>query len=441
MSANGSPARVLIAALALLTSASATAADLLGTYQKAQQNDPQYAAARAQYRAAQEARPQARAAVLPQVNLSASVSENDYDGPTGNSQSFTSNEASLTLTQTLFNWRQFAGLDRASAQVAQAEAQLASAEQNLVTRVAQAYFDVLSAADGLRFAQAEKKAIGRQLEQAKQRFDVGLIPITDVKAAQASYDLATSREISAQNQVENAREALRTIINEPPGSLATLSEGRPPLDRPQPAAPEEWVQRALEQNPEYLAARSGAEAARYGIKEARAGHYPNVDLVARHSESEDSNGPGTGDITNNSIGVQVTLPLFSGFATTSQTRQAQAQFDQARSQVVQARRGAEQGTRDAYRGVEASISQVTALQQAVESNRAAVESTQAGFRVGTRTAVDVLNALRDLYGAQRDLADARYNYILNRLRLKQAAGTLTVEDVRLVNSWLSSPSD
>jgi outer membrane protein len=432
---NAAAALAALAAAAAWTAA--PAADLLSVYEQAKQNDPQYAAAQAEYRAAREAKPQARSAVLPQVTLQASVAENEVDQSPGGESSFRSDEWTLALTQTLFNWREFAGLDRADAVVAQAEANLAAAEQNLITRVAQAYFDVLSAEDGLRFARAELRAIERQLEQARQRFDVGLIPITDVKEAQASYDLAVSREIDAENQLENAREALRTIIGEPPGTLAAIA-GELRLDRPEPAEPAAWVERALEQNPEYLAARSGAEAAREGIRQARSGYYPDVELTASHTEGDNAGGAGrTGETTTDRIGVQLTWALFSGFGTQSQTREARAQFEQAKSGVVQARRNTEQSTRDAYRAVAASISQVEALRQAVDSNRARVESTRAGFRVGTRTAVDVLNALRDLYAAQRDLADARYNYIVSRLRLKQAAGALTIDDVRMVNSRLS----
>ncbi|MDX1610533.1 MAG: TolC family protein, partial [Halofilum sp. (in: g-proteobacteria)] len=194
-------------------------------------------------------------------------------------------------------------------------------------------------------------------------------------------------------------------------------------------------------NPAYLAARSNAEVARYEIRQARAGHYPRVDLVARHSRQDTEFEGVPRDTETDSIGVELTIPLYSGGAVVSATRQSRAQFEAAQSRSVQAQRSAERDTRDAFRGVTASISQVRALQQAVESNQAAVEATRAGFRVGTRTAVDVLEALRDLYQAQRDYAGARYQYIVNRLRLKQAAGTLTVEDVRLVNSWLGRDVD
>ena len=432
--------------LTLLPVAGAHAADLLDVYELAQRNDPTFAAAQAEYQAELEARPQARAALLPQVNASAAYSDNSQEsesGPGGTVESdYTNKQYQLELRQPLFDWAAFAGLDRADARIARAEANLAAAKQELILRVSEAYFNVLSARDGVRFAEAEKKAIGRQLEQAQQRFEVGLIPITDVKSAQASYDLAVAREIEARNTLENAREALRTLIERIPGRLDAVADDLP-LTRPQPNDVAAWVERALEQNPEFLAARANAEVARYDIKQARAGHYPEVDLFARRTDSDRSyDGNATAALSNggggttDSIGIELTWNLFSGGATSSRTDQARSLFQAAQSRMVQARRSASQSTRDAFRGLAAAISQVKALRQAVESNEAAVEAERAGFRVGTRTAVDVLSALRDLYGAQRDFADARYNYILNRLRLKQASGTLTMDDVRVVNAWL-----
>lgn len=425
------------AALALALTGTAVHADnLLQVYRLAQQNDPGFAAARAEYQAAREAVPQARSAVLPQVTFSASTSEDSQENlDTGQTDDFSSTQYSLSLRQTLFDWNEFSGLGRADAQVAQAESQFAVAEQDLITRVAQAYFDVLGARDTLRFARAEKRAIERQLEQARERFEVGLIPVTDVKEAQASYDLAVSREIDAENALENAREVLRTLTGQPPGTLSGVVANLE-LHSPEPASPGPWVDTALQQNPAYLAARSGAEVARYEIRQARAGHYPNVDLVASRSRQDQEGGFDPGEFETDRIGIELTIPLYSGGATVSATRASRSQFEAAQSRAMQARRSAEQDTRNAFRGIEASLSQVRALAQAVESNRSAVEATRAGFRVGTRTAVDVLSALRDLYQAQRDYATARYQYIVNRLRLKQAAGTLTIEDVRLINSWL-----
>lgn len=417
--------------------------DLLEFYRLAQQNDPVYAAARQEFKAAQEAEPQARAALLPQIQFDARVTQDEIDdraGPTDGSGSADSEQFGISLRQTLFDWEQFVGVDRADAEVAQAEAELAAAEQDLILRVAEAYFGVLTAEENARFAEAEVEAIERQLEQARERFEVGLVPITDTKAAQASYDLAVSRQIEARNEVDNAREELRTIIKQRARNLAEVQEELP-LNRPDPDAMDEWVAKALEQNPDYLAARAASEASRQGIRQARAGHYPEVDLVASSQDTQQERGGFTTDERVDSIGIEVTLPLFRGGATVSGTREARANFEASQSRMAEARRGTEQQTRNAFRNLEARISQVKALRAAVESNETAVEAEEAGFEAGTRTAVDVLDALSDLFEAERDLADARFSYLLNRLRLQAAAGTLTVDELRVVNQWLEQDAE
>lgn len=443
------PARLIAPVVTLFlligTAGAAHATDLLQTFRLAQQNDPAYAAARQDYKAAREARPQARGALLPQVTFSATWSEDDQRNlDTGGSDSFSNEQYRLALRQTLFNWEQFAGLSRADAAVAQAEAELADADQELILRVAERYFDVLAAEENERFARAEVNAIERQLEQAQERFEVGLIPVTDVKAAQASYDLAVSRQIEARNDIDDAREALRSIVERRVGPLARLRDDLP-LESPDPNDADEWVARAVEQNPQFLAARAASEASRQGVRQARAGHYPEVDLVASRTRQErDSDAfAGTGeqafgDTETDSIGIEVSISLFSGGATSSRSREARSQFEASQSRVIESRRAVEQRTRDSFRGLEARISQVRALRQAVESNEASVEATEAGFQVGTRTAVDVLDALRDLFAAERDYTNARFQYVLNRLRLQEAAGTLTVDELRLVNTWLES---
>lgn len=433
------------AAVAVTLAAPASAADLLSIYELARNEDAQFAQARADYRAAREQWPQARAAVLPQLNFSASTAEVETDdNTTGTTSDFDRESFSLQLTQPLFNWEAFAGLDRADAAVARAEAEFAAAEQDLIVRVADAYFEVLTARDGLRFARAEKRAVERQLEQARQRFEVGLIPVTDVKEAKASFDLAVSRELEARNQLDQAREALRTITGRGTGALASTRESVP-LTSPEPGDAERWVERGLEQNPDYLAARQNAEAARHVMRQSRDGYYPEVNLFARRTESEGDStfagggaGAATLDETEDEIGIELSWNLYAGGATESRNDQARAEFQSAQAGVTNARRGVQQRTRDAFRAVETAIAQVKALRQAVESNRARVEATRSGFEVGTRTSVDVLNAVRDLYRAERDLADARYNYIVSRLRLKRASGTLTVEDVRRINGWLQA---
>ncbi len=430
-----------VAAIVALA-APAHATDLLSIYERAEKEDAEFAQAQARFDAAEQQWPQARAAVLPQVNATASRSEvENTDEIADNTNSFDQERYQLELTQTLFDWSAFANLDRADAAVAQAEADLATARQELIVRVAEAYFDVLTARDGLRFAGAEKRAVERQLEQARERFEVGLIPITDVKEAQASFDLAVSRELEAQNELDRASEALRRIVGRRPGSLDGVQQ-RLPLKPPEPPDASAWVDRAVEQNPDLLAARSATEAARHGLREARGGYYPEVELFARRSNTDSSFTQGGRvepfEETEDEIGVQVSWNLFAGGRTSARSGEARAEFQEAQAAVTDARRGVQQRTRDSFRAVETSLAQVRALRQAVESNRSRVEATRSGFEVGTRTSVDVLNAVRDLYRAQSDLSEARYDYIVNRLRLKRAAGTLTVEDLRRINGWLSA---
>jgi outer membrane protein len=439
MSLQRAVARTGLALAGCALASPAFALDLLAAYKLARDNDAQFAAAQAEYRAAQEAVPQARAAVLPQVGVTGSASKNDPE----QGDNYQREEFELRLTQTLFAWADFAGLDRADARLAQAEANFAAAKQELILRVARAYFDVLTARDRVRFAEAEQEAINRQLEQAQKRFDVGLIPITDVKSARASYDLAVSRAIEARNALENAREALRTVITRTPGELAGITDELPLKEPESPV--EQWVERALEQNPDYLAARAAAEAARHGMRVQRAERYPQVDLFVSHSQSDSDRqiggglGATRGERDTDRIGIQLNWNLYQGGAISSRTDEARARFQAEQARVVRNRRATQQSTRNNYRNLEATMSQVRALREAVESNRAALEAERAGFQVGTRTAVDVLAVVRDLYGAQRDFAEARSNYITTRLELKQAAGTLTMQDVRRVNSWLEEP--
>jgi len=424
--------RILGLAIGITAATGLQAGDLVDTYERARTEDPQFAQAVADYRAAQEQWPQARAGVLPRLDVSASTAEVETeDNNTGRTNDYDEDTIRVELRQPLFDWQAFTELDRAEAAVARAEAELAAAKQELVIRVAEAYFNVLTAREAYRFAQAEQRAVKRQLEQARERFNVGLIPVTDVKEAQASYDLAVSRALETQNKLDRPREALRKIIGRRVESLAgTIDEI--PLESPQPADQSAWVDRALENNPDYLSARSAAEAARHQVRQARAGYYPSVEVFARRTERDSA----TIDNTEDRIGVELTWNLFNGGATYAQNDQARAEFQRAQAAVTEARRSVGQRTRDAYRALASTRAQVEALRQGVESSRARVEATRSGFEVGTRTSVDVLNAVRDLYRGQRDLSEARNNYIVNRLRLERAAGTLTDEDIRSVNEWL-----
>ena len=413
---------------------------VLDIYRLATENDPGLKAADASRLAARETLPQARALLLPAVNLGADATRtwlNVHDGP---DSSFNSTGYTLSLSQPLYHRDYFVQLRQADSQVQQAETTYAAAAQSVITQVAEAYFNVLAAVDNLGFARAEKEAIGRQLEQTKQRFEVGLIAITDVHEAQARHDLAAAQEIAAINQVDLSREALRELTGVLHDDIAPLGE-KLPLVKPEPADLEQWVRAAEQNNLQLIAAQQGLAIAREEIKRQESGHYPTLDLVGTHAYSNAGGGlTGKREFDNTAIGVQFNLPLYLGGAVSSRTRQAQHQYQAASDNLEAQRRSTSRTTRDAYLSVIAGISQVNALNQAVISNQSALEATEAGFEVGTRTIVDVLNAQQDLFGAQRDYSRARYDYIVNSLRLKQAAGSLSEEDLAQVDTWLTKTS-
>lgn len=426
--------RILMAVLLLAGGHSVMADDLLQLYQQAQDNDPQIRAARATRQAAAEARPIARAGLLPSVSATGSASYTHQDVKSRGSEDFDSESASLNLVQPLYRRDRLKRVDQADAQIAQAEANLQQAEQQLLLRVAGAYFGVLAAKDNLGFAKSEQEAIARQLDQAKRRFEVGLIAITGVHEAQARHDASRANVINARNQLDNANEALREIIGAQPGELQRLEDDLP-LDMPTPADLDYWTNLALQTNPGIIAARAQLDVARQEVEVQRSGHYPTLDLVGGYTVSR-SDSSLARDTDSASIGLELAVPLYTGGGVDAATRQARYNLEAARDTLEQTRRAAARQVRDAYRGIEASISRVEALNAGNVSSASALEATEAGFEVGTRTLVDVLNAQSELYRAQRDYAQARYDYVINLLALKQAAGTASPEDVRQVNSWL-----
>jgi outer membrane protein len=392
--------------------------------------------------AAHEATPQARAGLLPSVNLSGNLTRShrnvedgveDVDTGTTTTQGYT-----LSLVQPVYRRERFVRLRQAAASIRQAEAQLDATRQALVLEAARRYFSVLGALDDLEFSRAEKEAIARQLEQSKQRFEVGLIAITDVQEAQARFDLARAREITAENQLANVRESLRELTGTAVGELSPLGPEIPLLP-PQPADVKQWTENALRENMLILAAQYGAETAQENIDLQRAGHYPTLDLVADHSYSEVDGTLSEVTSRNSTIGLQLNIPLYQGGLINSQTREARYQFERALAALEEQKRTTEREVHDTYLGVITGISQVEARLQALKSSQVALEATEAGYEVGTRTAVDVLNAQSQLYSAQRDHARARYDYILSTLGLKQAAGLLSEADCAQVSTLLVKP--
>jgi len=452
----------------LLTAASAQAEDLKSVYERALANDPQIREADALRRAAREARPQAWAAILPQISGSASKTRADTTSsgqfpqeqrlPTGqtvvlNFLSSSTSEPetdrwSLDLRQSLISWDNWVAIKRASRQVAQAEADFQAAEQQLIVRVAEAYFNVLAAQDTVDAQSSALEAISRQLEQAEKRFEVGLIAVTDVQEAKAARDSAAAAVIAAKRQLASTEELLREITAEKYAELAKPGESMP-LKSPEPADEAQWVERSMEQNLALVSSRLAAEIARDNVRAAFGGHLPELDLVASKSNTEQSSpinfssgnvGLRTSDSDDESYSLQVTMPIFSGGATQSRVRQSEFQWRAARERLTRVSRQTERQARDAYLGVISEISRVNALRQALESNQTALKATEAGYEVGTRTAVDVLEARRSLTQAQTNYSRSRYDYILNVLRLRFASGTLDRATLEEVNTWLTEIS-
>jgi len=434
--------RLVLIALLLACASAACGADLLDVFKQAQSADTTYAGARATWSAAQERIPQGRAGLLPLASLSGSAQQNDRtirfrDGSTPLTSRFSSTGLSLSVTQPIYRRQNIVVYEQALTQVQQADAQLALAAQDLILRVAQAYFDVLLAQDNVAFAEAQKAAIGQQLEQAKRNFEVGTATITDTHEAQARYDLTTAQEIAARNELELRRRALEQVIARAAPPLAPLGP-RFTLNEPD-ARMDTWVNLALQSNLQVRVAQSALTFASQEISRNRGAHYPTLDAFATVSES----GAGATSLTNLGtdtrsavVGVQIAVPIYQGGAINSRVREAIANEDRARQDLEGARRNAEFTARQAYLGITNGIAQVRALEAALVSTQSQLDSTRLGQEVGVRTQVDVLNAQQLLFSARRDLAQSRYNYVLSLLRLEAAIGELTEDDLVPINTWL-----
>ena len=407
------------------------AAGLLEVYQAAQASDPVLQQAAALRQAQKEAEPQARALSLPDIGVGAGVDYTLIDDPPGGDSSVIGHNIGLNLAQPIYNRGNQVRQRQAETTVEQADVNFASTEQDLVLRVAQRYFDVLAARDDVSFIRADKAAIARQLEQAKERFDVGLVTITDVQEAQARFDQSTAEEIAALSVLEDRKEALREITGQYFDRLEPLQDNIP-LQLPDPSDPDYWVGLALENNPDLQSADLSAELAKENIELQRAARFPTVDLTASVGQS----GTDSDDSRSARLGLQFSMPLYTGGAIDSRVREAAFRHEAAKEQREQAQRAIVRQVQDAYRGAQTAISRVKALDQVRVSSRSALEATQAGFEVGTRTIVDVLNAQRDLLRAERDYAQSRYAYILNRLILEQAVGDLNEADLVVIEKWL-----
>jgi type I secretion outer membrane protein, TolC family len=419
----------------------AVSADLMEAYALAETSDPVYKEAVAAYHATLEAKPQARSRLLPLISLNANTTSHNQDITTeafavsSGEVEFNTHGYSLDISQPVFHYDLYLALSQADSQILQSQAERDAAHQDLIVRVAERYFNVLAAIDNLAFTGAEKTALDQQLEQTRERFDAGLSAITDVQEAQAGFDRAVANEIFAKNLVDNSGESLREVTGEYMTDLALLGTGME-LVAPQPGIIDDWTTISQEQNLRVVAAKHALETAQQNIKIERSGHLPTLDIVANKAFNTSGGRFGGTEIHDTAVGLELNVPLFQGGLVNSRTRQARYNYDQALESLEQQHRASQRQTREAFLGVISGISQVQALQQAVISSETAFEATQAGFDAGTRTAVDVVDAQRVILQAKRDYARARYDYLLNTLRLKQSAGTLAPEDLAQINSWL-----
>jgi outer membrane protein len=472
--------RLLIVIALCVSAIPAPGADLLAVYQRALQNDPQLREAEATRLAALEAKPQALSALLPQLTGNGLISKERDTGsqntteavglppcgpgvpppcssgstPTTIFESFpfngkvdtTTHRYTVDLKQNLFSWGNWEALKRADSQVAQAEADYQAAQQDLMERVAQRYFDVLGAQDDLEAQQVALTSVSRQLEQAEARYKIGLIAVTDVEEARASHDSTAAAVIAAKRTLASTLELLREIIGDPFDSLARPLE---PFEmaNPDPISEDRWVDMALKQNLSLVSSRLAADIARENVSVARGGHGPTLDLVGSAGKLNTTGtdtftdgspaGGTTLDQNQKSIGLQLTFPIYSGGLVSSQVRQAVYQHRAAKERLERVARQTEHDARDAYLGVLSEISRVKALRRAVESNITALRATESGYEAGTRTAVDVLQSRQQWVQAQTDYSRSRYDYMINVIKLQQAAGILSEQSLQRINALLT----
>ena len=425
-------------ALALAAALPAGAVDLLTLYRDAHVSDPVFQAARAQFQASIERLPQARSGYLPQVTLGASVFKNRSERDGAPDLDYTTNTVAVTLGQPVFRMQNLIAIDQARIAVLHAEAVLANAQQDLALRVAQAYFDVLLAQDNVALSETQKTAIDQQLAQAKRNFEVGTATIVDTLEAQARYDQAVAKEIADRNDLEVKRRALTVLLGKLPDGLTPLREPLA-LAEPSPNDIEAWVKAAVDSSYQVAISRANYEIAQQEVARQRAGHLPTVDLAGSIGRT-DNPLAGTGTISpvgrDAAIGLTLSMPLFTGGLVQSRVREAIALRDRTQQEHENAQRSVAQAVRASFLNVTSGIAQVRALQQALVSTQSQLESTVLGRDVGVRTSVDVLNAQQQVFQTRRDLQSARYNYLLNTLRLKSAAAQLGEDDVAEVNRAL-----
>lgn len=441
---------------------SAQAADLLSVYRDAIAYDAQFASARASRDAGLEKLPQAKAGFKPQVNFTADTKWNDtvtnlrvsptmslgpifgpFIGqfiPTQSAARYNTHSWGVSLAQPLFRWQNWSTYKQAELSVASTEIQYSIAKQNLIERVAQAYFDVLQAQEEVATAEAQKAAIAEQLAAAKRNFEVGTSTITDTHEAQARHDLVSASAIAAQNDLLIKKQALIALVGKEPDELKGLRVGVE-LTPPDPEDLSQWVDSAEKDNLNVQLGKTGFEIAGREIEKNRVGHMPTLDLVAQHGrQTTGSTAMGVlGGGTNTDatvVGLQLNIPIFSGGVTVSRTREAVALREKAKADLDNAQRMATLGVRQAYLGVTSGLAQVKALEQALVSSQSALDSNKLGYDVGVRVNIDVLNAQQQVSSTRRDLAKARLQTLMGQLKLKAAIGGLSEQDLSVINTLL-----
>ncbi|MEZ9288217.1 outer membrane channel protein TolC [Vibrio lentus] len=431
-----------ITPLILLAMSGAVKADSLSEiYGLAKQHDPELLEAAAQRDSAFEAINSTRSNLLPQIDLTAGyvyqdTDRHEADGSSGN--------VNLGLVQSIYDRGSWISLSISEKTAREADARYAVTQQSVIYNITEAYFDVLSAKDNLRFVQSEKEALAKQLNQTEQRFAVGSAPITDVQDAQAQYDNVVAQEIQAQNSVENALEEVRAITGQPASNLSVLDINRFSTSMPELSA-NDLVQKASNENLQILAGRIQKDIAKEQISLAGSGHLPTISLTTGYEYTknfDEPNNPVTGypqDDDENlfNIGVSIDLPVYSGGRVTSEGKQAQYQYVAASQELESTYRDVEKNIRAINNNIRSAIGSIKAYEQSLVSAKSALEATEQGFMVGTRTMVDVLDSTQNVYQAQKNLSDARYQYILSRVQLKQATGSLSEQDIFDVDAGLT----
>ena len=427
--------------------------DLVTVYNEAVKNNADLAAARANYQAIAEVVPQARAGLLPNISGGADLTNTNTQVDTRIGSDVDADRTGLgyraSLAQPLFRADRWFQFQAAKATDQQAALQLSATEQNLILQSAETYFAVLRAQDTLASTKAEEAAFKRQLDQANERFDVGLSDKTDVLEAQAGYDTARANRILAQRSVDDAFQALVTLTTHEYRALEGVKHSLPVLV-PTPNDAKAWVDTAAQQNLNLQASNYGVDAAEETLRQRKSGHAPTLDAVAQYQKGDndylgfnnsDLSSPYNGDAEQTSIGLQLNIPIYSGGLTSSQVREAYQRLTQSEQQRESLRRQVVENTRNLHRAVNTDVETVQARRQSIISNQSALEATEIGYQVGTRNIVDVLDAQRQLYSSVRNYNDARYDYILNNLRLKQAAGTLAPSDLEALSGFLKPDYD